>query len=168
MAVGVEQSPWRSSIQDHAARRGGWLTDRHANYPTTDIAVSSMDNATRRALEAVAAGALPYLRDFYLGGDGGATLELRDLFVVKYDGDAQRRLRRHRDGCELSFGVALASSEAKPFTGQQKRAKFPTSKAPFSAGFNSFRLIFGRAIIFWNGLEAWALFLERARAKHSS
>ena len=102
--------------EDHAARRGGWLTDRHANYPTTDIAVSSMDNNTRRALEAVAAGALPYLRDFYLGGDGGATLELRDLFVVKYDGDAQRRLRRHRDGCELSFGVALASSEAKAFT----------------------------------------------------
>ncbi|KAH8060426.1 hypothetical protein JL720_13591 [Aureococcus anophagefferens] len=43
--------PPRAS-EDHAARRGGWLTDRHANYPTTDIAVSSMDNATRRALEA--------------------------------------------------------------------------------------------------------------------
>ena len=38
--------------------------------------------------------------------------------------------------------------------GQDKRAKFPTSKAPFSAVFHSFRLIFRRAIISWNGLEA--------------
>jgi len=65
------------------------------------------------------------------------------------DGDAERRRR-----------VALAS-------GQEKRAKFPTSKAPISAVFHSFRLIFGRAIISWNGLEAWMLFLERAGAEHS-
>ena len=52
-------------------------------------------------------------------------------------------------------------------TGQDKRAKFPTSKAPLSAVFYSFRLIFGRAIISRNGLEAWMLFPERARAEHS-
>jgi hypothetical protein len=51
--------------------------------------------------------------------------------------------------------------------GQEKRAKFPTSKAPISADFHSFRLIFGRAIISRNGLEAWMLFPERARAEHS-
>ena len=39
-------------------------------------------------------------------------------------------------------------------SGQQKRAKFPTSKAHISAVFHSFRLIFGRAIISRNGLEA--------------
>ena len=39
-------------------------------------------------------------------------------------------------------------------TGQHKRAKFPTSKAPISAVFHSFWLIFGRAIISRNGLEA--------------
>ena len=52
-------------------------------------------------------------------------------------------------------------------TGQQKGAKFPTSKAHISAVFHSFRLIFGRAIISRNGLEAWMLFPERARAAHS-
>ena len=51
--------------------------------------------------------------------------------------------------------------------GQHKRAKFPTSKAPISAVFHSFRLTFGRAIISRNGLEAWMLFSERARAEHS-
>ena len=55
----------------------------------------------------------------------------------------------------------------KCLAGQQKRAKFPTSKAPISAVFHSFRLIFGRAIISRNGLEAWTLFPERARAEHS-
>ena len=42
--------------------------------------------------------------------------------------------------------------------GQDKRAKFPTSKALISAVFHSFRLIFGRAIISRNGLEAWMFF----------
>ena len=42
--------------------------------------------------------------------------------------------------------------------GQHKRAKFPTSKAPISAVFHSFRLIFGRAIVSRNGLDAWMLF----------
>ena len=51
--------------------------------------------------------------------------------------------------------------------GQQKGAKFPTSKAPISVVFRSFRLIFGRAIISRNGLEAWTFFPERARAEHS-
>ena len=52
-------------------------------------------------------------------------------------------------------------------SGQRKRAKFPTSKAHISAVFHSFRLIFGQAIISRNGLEAWMLFPERARAEHS-
>ena len=52
-------------------------------------------------------------------------------------------------------------------SGQQKRAKFPTSKAHISAVFHAFWLIFGRAIISRNGLEAWMLFPERSRAEHS-
>ena len=51
--------------------------------------------------------------------------------------------------------------------GQEKRAIFPTSQAHISAVFHSFRLRFGRAIISRNGLEAWMLSPERARAKHS-
>ncbi|KAH8096195.1 hypothetical protein JL720_3551 [Aureococcus anophagefferens] len=51
--------------------------------------------------------------------------------------------------------------------GSKREAKFPTSKPHISAVFHSFRLIFGRAIISRNGLEAWMLFPERARAEHS-
>ena len=65
-------------------------------------------------------------------------------------------------GAKKTLVVYVASG-----TGQDKRAKFPTSKPHISAVFHSFWLIFGRAIISRNGLEAWMLFLERARAEHS-
>ena len=41
--------------------------------------------------------------------------------------------------------------------GQEKSANFPTSKAPLSVVFHSFRLILGRAMISRNGLEAGML-----------
>ena len=72
------------------------------------------------------------------------------------------------DAPGLDFGERYHHCDAyRSFAGQHKRAKFPTSKAPISAIFHSFRLIFGRAIISRNGLEAWMLFPERARAEHS-
>ena len=49
----------------------------------------------------------------------------------------------------------LATSlDATWSAGQEKGAKFPTSKAHISVAFHSFRLIFGRGIISRNGLEA--------------
>jgi MFS superfamily sulfate permease-like transporter len=63
-------------------------------------------------------------------------------------------------GAPLLGGVPVASLVGvmllvcRSTSGQDKRAKFPTSKAPISAVFHSFRLIFGRAIISRNGLEA--------------
>ena len=62
---------------------------------------------------------------------------------------------------------ARAVPEEREEPGREKGAKFPTSKAPISVVFRSFRLIFGRAIISRSALEAWALFSKRARAEHS-
>merc|ERR1711903_328323 len=66
-----------------------------------------------------------------------------------------------------SSSEAIAAYEGAYHPGQHKRARFPTSKAHISAIFHSFRLIFGRAIISRDGLAAWMLFPERARAEHS-
>jgi hypothetical protein len=65
------------------------------------------------------------------------------------------------------FGQVLVLVIALPGAGRHKGATFPTSKAPLSADFHSFRLILGRAIISRNGLDAWMRFPERARAAHS-
>ena len=59
-------------------------------------------------------------------------------------------------------GVVVAAASVP---GQEKGAKFPTSKAPISVVFHSFRLVFGRVIISRNGLERERLSLERARAE---
>ena len=80
-------------------------------------------------------------------------------------GDAAARCAAAAAAGELFDGVLL--DEATYPAGQEKRAKFPASKAPISAVFHSFWLILGRAIISRNGLEAWMLFPERARAEHS-
>ena len=96
----------------------------------------------------------------------------------RYHGGASFKTRvtepspQHYETQNITTGVLRLSTQrnvpgTKFMTGQQKRAKFPTSKAPISAIFHSFRLIFGRAIISRNGLEAWMLFPERARAEHS-
>ena len=65
------------------------------------------------------------------------------------------------------YGAHLELFVSKRLPGQEKRAKFPTSKAPLLVVFHSIRLIFGRAIISRNGFEAWVLFLERARVERS-
>ena len=74
---------------------------------------------------------------------------------------------RDRRPPRYPFDFSNAEKPYESYNGQQKRAKFPTSKAHISAVFHSFWLIFGRAIISRNGLEAWMLFPERARAEHS-
>ena len=96
-----------------------------------------------------------------------------DVALTQTD-EAGRRVRLEaRDGrvvCAPALGdddAEQAAAGAAWRSGQHKRAKFPTSKAPISAIFHSFWLIFGRAIISRNGLEAWMLFPERARAEHS-
>ena len=56
--------------------------------------------------------------------------------------------------------------DGRPYrSGQEKGAKIPTSKAPISVDFHSFRLTFGRGIISRNGLDRERLSLERARAE---
>jgi hypothetical protein len=91
----------------------------------------------------------------------GLTMECLTFDVGGAAGLLQDLAARGSDARDYdALGLALGP-------GQEKRAKFPTSKAPISAVFHSFRLIFGRAIISRNGLEAWMLFPERARAEHS-
>jgi len=63
--------------------------------------------------------------------------------------------------------LALGDAADPRRAARAKAATCPTSKAPLSAGFHSFRLIFGRAIISRSGLDAWMLFPEPARAERS-
>jgi hypothetical protein len=120
----------------------------------------------RRGDDAAAAAALKeklgLLRRLLVASPARAPLRAAIVASLAALGETYRRrgLAGEHHAC-----CAKRLDESGP--GQQKRAKFPTSKAPISAVFHSLRLIFGRAIISRNGLEAWMLFLERARAEHS-
>ena len=84
--------------------------------------------------------------DFCDGGDLAAVVE------------QARKARRLLGEAKIwHYAVQLVDGLRYP-PGRQKSATCPTSKAPLSAVFQSFRLIFGRAIISWNGLEAWMPF----------
>ena len=70
-----------------------------------------------------------------------------------------------RGACRRALALGDAADPRR--AAREKAATCPTSKAPLSAGFHSFRLIFGRAIISRSALDAWMFFPERARAEHS-
>lgn len=104
-----EASELVAASEAHALTFGGWATARHASYPTTDVAVESLPVYDK--FEAIVEDRVyPLLSKYGVRPD---ELALRDLFVVKYDIDGQKSLVKHRDGCELSFGVALTPSDGQ-------------------------------------------------------
>jgi hypothetical protein len=102
------------------------------------------------------------------GQSGQLPLFLEELYLLT----AGRTSRSSAFATFRTLGAAAVAASTKLShraftTGQEKGAKFPTSKALISASFHSFRLILGRAIIPRSALEASMLFLGRARVKHS-
>ena len=98
-----------------AAARGGWTTARHASHPTTDVPVQQLPQTLRwlreRLLPEIAWPFIAHAFDFALrdgGGDARDAIRVSEAFVVKYNASSgQRELRPHRDGCVLSFNIAL-------------------------------------------------------------
>jgi hypothetical protein len=91
---------------DYTNRNGGWHTDRHKEYQTTDVDVAVVGGELlehcNRHLRDSLWPTLSHLFGLHL-----QDLALEDLFVAKYSEEAQRSLRAHRDGSELSFVVTL-------------------------------------------------------------
>lgn len=95
-------------VEEAVCRRGGWETERHGAYPTTDIAVGALPPAMAKRVVAdvnervITPAALAR-------GFGPGHLACRDLFFVKYEAasGAQAGLARHTDGSVLSFNVLL-------------------------------------------------------------
>ena len=97
-----------------AGASGGWRTDRHRLYPTTDFSVKS--DLPPRFAEGVFALArewvLPHVAS--IAGVFAPDLRLDDLFVVKYevkpDGTSQQHLAPHEDGSTWTFSMGLNSA----------------------------------------------------------
>ena len=130
LLTAVETNSIISLAEDHASRTGGWLTARHANYPTTDLAAYSIKedmilfdsnkkiDFSKWLNETLLTNRVfPLMSKQY--GINTQHMSIKDLFIVKYDAKSpgrQRRLETHQDSSKLSFNIALSEFGAD-FTG---------------------------------------------------
>ncbi|KAL7462250.1 hypothetical protein ACHAXS_002637 [Conticribra weissflogii] len=99
---------------EHKALQMGWTTNRHGNYPTTDLPIVELPNTLEFFKVALVERIYPLLRSQFgkFLPDGGKNLRVADGFVVKYDSlGGQTELKPHRDGSILSFNIALNSMD---------------------------------------------------------
>ncbi|CAE8688366.1 unnamed protein product [Polarella glacialis] len=106
-----------AAAEDVASRSGGWSTDRHGKYATTDLEVRSYPSLwalVEPYLTAAAAGSLASL------ADTSEEVTFHDVFIVRYDERGQRSLDTHADGSRVTLQVTLnapSSSSGSGFTG---------------------------------------------------
>mmetsp|Transcript_94356 Transcript_94356/g.163110 ORF Transcript_94356/g.163110 Transcript_94356/m.163110 type:complete len:242 (-) Transcript_94356:407-1132(-) len=90
-----------------AMTNGGWTTQRHKAYPTTDIPVAKI-KPLEHVFERVRQAVIPFIEKVHtIPGD--KKWHFNDLFVVKYEWapGKQFNLAKHQDGSSFSFTVLL-------------------------------------------------------------
>jgi len=102
--------------EEHAEAHGGWQTDRHHMYKTTDIDLRNAPHLLEFCNQKLESRIIPTLGKLF--NVPLSQLEIDDLFVVKYKcGDSesnksQTSLAPHRDDSVLSFVILLNSSNS--------------------------------------------------------
>jgi hypothetical protein len=93
----------------YAKENGGWSTNRHDNYPTTDIPIDSIKPIFNYVL-----GTMPNIMSKiykYYCIPENIIININDLFIVKYDKNFQNKLEIHTDGSFITFNIMLSSSK---------------------------------------------------------
>ena len=93
----------RIHYANEAAKNEGWLLDRHANYPTTDLEIKNIVSSS------IVYSKLNKIYDVIQAQYNVPSniLKATDLFLVRYDSNLQNKLKKHKDGSEFSFIIAL-------------------------------------------------------------
>ena len=95
-----------NECEKYASQNNGWTTKRHHNYPTTDIPVDKISSIFGLILETMNSIVTKIKKSYGLGDD--ISVNVSDLFVVKYSVTAQNNLDMHCDGSFLSFNILLS------------------------------------------------------------
>ena len=93
----------------YAKENGGWTTHRHNNYPTTDIPIENIKPIFKYVLGTVPNIIKKIYKSYCI--PESTSINIVDLFIVKYDKDAQNKLETHTDGSFISFNIMLSSSK---------------------------------------------------------
>ena len=96
-----------TEAEEHAAANGGWLTDRHVAYPTTDIPISKLPKLAAKWNATIFPAVAAAFHEALELPEGSEVTPL-DVFVVKYDYQGQRELAVHRDNGLLTFSLLLS------------------------------------------------------------
>jgi len=100
----------------YASSNGGWTTDRHLRYPTTDIPIYKLKNVesflSKNCIDTIKKNII-----FSYCINENFIIKIQDLFIVKYEYDEnkQNSLEMHRDNSEISALVLL--NDPIEFTG---------------------------------------------------
>ena len=93
-----------NDIIEKANNYGKWTSNRHKNYPTTDIPVDNIpDLNVDEELEKI-----KDICKCKYSLEADAIIKPYDIFVVKYDANGQNKLDLHRDSSTLSFVLLLS------------------------------------------------------------
>lgn len=92
--------------EQYAKQNGGWETQRHANYPTTDIPVKNIPSIFNFLLVSINTICGFIKKSYCL--DSEFMIDIVDLFVVKYNDYSQNHLEFHLDGSFVSFNILLS------------------------------------------------------------
>ena len=85
-----------------------WMNKRHDHYATTDNLMDDSWPCYKTLEKSVKEVLIPSLGDMY--GIDPNKVDIKEIFVARYDADGQRKLDAHRDGGEFSFILALNDS----------------------------------------------------------
>ena len=95
-----------NECEKYANNNGGWTLKRHDNYPTTDLPVEKIQSIFGIVLETMNTVSNKVKKSY--GLNESITIDVKDLFVVKYKDNAQNYLDLHSDGSFLSFNILLS------------------------------------------------------------
>lgn len=87
------------------AKENGWTRKRHENYPTTDLPVSELEQGHPLVMSRVYNRVIPKIETLFEFEK--ETIEVHDLFLIRYTEGGQNSLQKHQDGSLFSFIVPL-------------------------------------------------------------
>ena len=84
----------------------GWNVFRHVNYPTVDMPLQPI-NAVFKFCAFAFSNLFKKIFKSYCMADKYSA-DVQDMFIVKYEVDAQKSLNKHQDGTHLSLNIMLS------------------------------------------------------------
>jgi hypothetical protein len=102
--------------EEYASLNGGWNTNRHKNYPTTDLPVEKIQNIFRFILTSFSETINKIIINSYqLKKDyNNIEFDFKDIFIVKYEMGQQEFLTMHTDASMITVNILL--SDTSEFT----------------------------------------------------